>query len=57
MKWRAKLESLKPRYFEIKEDPTAGFYLYAFEGDKCLLSDSRFIQSHCNFVSHICIDI
>jgi len=31
MKWTAKPESLKPRYFEIKEDPVTGFYLYVFE--------------------------
>lgn len=36
MKWRARPESLKHRCFEIKEDPTAGFYLYVFEGNKCI---------------------
>jgi hypothetical protein len=36
MKWRATPKSLKSRYFEIKEDPAVGFYLYVFEGDKCI---------------------
>ena len=36
MKWYAKPELLKPRCFEIKEDPSVGFYLYVFEGDKCV---------------------
>ena len=36
MKWRAASESLKPRHYEIKHDPLVGFYLYVFEGDKCV---------------------
>lgn len=50
MKWRAKSESLKPRYFEIKEDPAAGYYLYVFEGNKCIydhLQDSFEIAVEC----------
>lgn len=36
MKWRADSESLKPRHYEIKHDPRVGFYLYVFEGAKCV---------------------
>ena len=36
MKWQAKPKSLKPRYYEIKEDPSVGVYLYVFEDDKCI---------------------
>ncbi len=36
MKWLSKPEALRPRRFEIKSDPNAGFYLYVFERDKCL---------------------
>lgn len=36
MKWRANSESLKPRLYEIKYDPAAGFYLYVFEDNKCI---------------------
>lgn len=50
MKWRAKLESHKPKYFEIKEDPSVGFYLYVFENDKCIydhLQDTFEIAVEC----------
>ena len=36
MKWSAEPKFLKPRHFEIKEDPIAGFYLYVFDGNKCV---------------------
>ena len=36
MKWRADSESLKPRSYEIKHDPLVGFYLYVFQGDRCV---------------------
>lgn len=36
MKWYAKPETLKPMHFEISEDPFVGFYLYVFEGNKCV---------------------
>ena len=36
MKWRADSEFLKPRHYEIKHDPLVGFYLYVFEGDRCV---------------------
>lgn len=36
LKWCAKSKFLKSRYFEIKEDPAAGFYFYVFEDDKCI---------------------
>ncbi len=50
MKWRANSESLKPRRYEIKHDPSAGFYLYVFEGDKCIsdhLQDTLEIAMEC----------
>lgn len=36
MKWGADSESLKTRHYEIKHDPLVGYYLYAFEGDRCV---------------------
>ena len=36
MKWRANSQSLKPRHYEIKHDPSVGFYLYVFEDGKCI---------------------
>ena len=36
MKWRANSEYLKSRHYEIKHEPSVGFYLYVFEGDKCI---------------------
>lgn len=36
MKWLADSESLKPRHYKIKHDPLAGFYLYVFEGERCV---------------------
>jgi hypothetical protein len=36
MKWLADSEFLRPRHYEIKKDSTVGFYLYVFEGDKCV---------------------
>ncbi|MBS0626064.1 MAG: hypothetical protein JSS32_08450 [Verrucomicrobia bacterium] len=36
MKWHAKLDSLSSKHFEIKYDPVFGFYLYLYEGDKCI---------------------
>lgn len=36
MKWQAKSQALIPRYYVIKQDPSVGFYLYVFEGDKCI---------------------
>ncbi|MCE5318104.1 MAG: hypothetical protein LLG04_12195 [Parachlamydia sp.] len=36
MKWRANSESNKCRYYEIKCDPFVGFYVYVFDGDKCI---------------------
>lgn len=36
MKWRADSELLKPRHYEIKHDPLVGYYLYVFEGGKCV---------------------
>ena len=36
MKWRAQPENLKPKRFEIEQDPAVGFYLYVFEGEKCI---------------------
>lgn len=39
MKWLANSESLKPRYYEIECDQYFGFYLYVFDGDKCVYDD------------------
>jgi hypothetical protein len=36
MKWCANPKTLEPRSFEIKHDPLVGFYLYVFEGGKCI---------------------
>jgi len=50
MKWSAQPEFLKPRYFEIKQDPAAGFYLYVYEDGKCLfdqLQDTLEIAIEC----------
>ncbi|MGE0669381.1 MAG: hypothetical protein AB7H48_00405 [Parachlamydiales bacterium] len=43
MKWEAKSQSIKPRHYEIKLDPSAGYYLYVYENSKCIrdyLNDS-----------------
>lgn len=34
MKWIAEPVDLKPRHFVIEHDPSAGFYLYVFEGGR-----------------------
>lgn len=36
MKWQANHHALKSRHYEIKQDSIVGFYLYVFEGDKCI---------------------
>ena len=36
MKWRANADSLQPRCYEIKHDPSAGYFLYVFENGKCV---------------------
>lgn len=36
MKWRAEQESLKPRSFEIKQEPSVGFYLFVLENGRCV---------------------
>ena len=36
MKWTANTSSLKPKHFEIKYDPSVGFYLFVFEKNKCI---------------------
>jgi len=50
MKWRADSESLKPLYYEIKEDPFVGFYLFVFKDNKCIrdhLQDTLEIAIEC----------
>lgn len=50
MKWRANSESFKPPRYEIKNDPSVSFYLYVFEGDKCMrdyLQDTLEIAIEC----------
>jgi hypothetical protein len=39
MKWIANAESLKPRHYEIEDAGQAGYYLYVFEGQKCIRDD------------------
>ncbi len=36
MKWIAQPKNLEPRSFEIKYDPTFGYYLFVFENGKCI---------------------
>lgn len=36
MKWCAKSEFIKNRYYEIEHGQFVGFYLYVFEGEKCI---------------------
>ena len=50
MKWRANSESHKSRFYEIRHDPSVGFYLYVFEGDNCIrdyLQDTLEIAMEC----------
>jgi len=50
MKWIADAPSLKPRRYEIKYDPFAGFYLFVYENDKCIrdhLQDTLEIAMEC----------
>ena len=50
MKWRANPDFLTPRHFEIKHDPLAGFYLYVYDGERCVrddLQDSLEIAIEC----------
>jgi len=50
MKWRANSQSLKPRHYEIKHDPSVGFYLYVFEDGKCIrdyLQDTLELAMEC----------
>ena len=50
MKWLANTEALKPRKFEIKQDPLVGFYLYIFENEKC-------IRDHLENTQEIAMDV
>ncbi|HLY68705.1 MAG TPA: hypothetical protein VKR53_03180 [Puia sp.] len=50
MKWKAYAESFNSRHYEIKYDPSVGFYLYVFEGDRCIydyLQDTLEIAMEC----------
>ena len=50
MKWKAKFDSIKTRYYEIKHDPNVGFYLYVFENEKCIndyLQDTLELAIEC----------
>ena len=52
MKWLANPNALKPRKFEIKHDPSVGFYLYVLENDKCIcdhLEDTQEIAMNVAF--------
>jgi len=50
MKWIADANTLRPRRYEIKYDPSAGFYLFVYENDKCVrdhLQDTLEIVMEC----------
>jgi hypothetical protein len=50
MKWKARDTILKFRHYEIQYDPLVGFYLYVFEGKKCIrdyLQDSLDLAMEC----------
>lgn len=50
MKWLANFESLNHRHYEIQHDPSAGFYLYVFEENRCIydqLQDTLEIAMEC----------
>ena len=50
MKWIADAYSLRPRRYEIKHDPFAGFYLFVYENDQCVhdhLQDTLEIAMEC----------
>ena len=50
MKWHAISESFKTRHYEIEFDPHVGYYLYVFEGSKCIqdyLQDTLEIAIEC----------
>lgn len=50
MKLVADAPSLRPRKYEIKHDPSAGFYLLVYENDKCIrdhLQDTLEIAMEC----------
>lgn len=36
MKWRVNVKFSKNWHYEIKYDPSVGFYLYVFENNKCI---------------------
>lgn len=47
-KWQAKFKS--HRHYEIKHDPSVGFYLYVFDGNRCIrdyLQDTLEIAIEC----------
>lgn len=55
MQWVAEPSSLKPRRYEIKHDPSAGFYLFVFENDKCIrdhLQDTLEMAIECAWEDH-----
>jgi hypothetical protein len=50
MKWVADAKPLRPRRYEIKHDPSAGYYLFVYENDKCIrdhLQDTLEIVMEC----------
>ncbi len=50
MKWKVAPHSPKHRYYEIKHDPSVGFYLYVFENGKCIcdyLQDTLELAMEC----------
>ena len=50
MKWQARSESFKSRYYEIEYNPSVGFYFYVFDDGKCIrdyLQDTLEIAMEC----------
>lgn len=55
VKWRAEPETLKPRSFEIKHDPSVGFYFFVFKNGQCIrdhLQDSLEIAIEAGFENY-----
>ena len=55
MPWKANSEFPKPRRYEINHDQSVGFYLYVFEGDKCIrdhFQDTLEMAMECALEEH-----
>lgn len=36
MTWKTKSNNINSTHYKIKHDPSVGFYLYVFDGDRCI---------------------